>query len=194
MQPLKVCLVGYPGSQFLVPASRYLTEKYLPGFDVRYINNTRPPEEWSAFVREYLETLTDEFVIFALDDYMLRQPLKQDIYEWALGAFTDGVACVKIHRSTPQEHEEYPVTTQYTIWRRTDLIDLLQQTTTPWDFEMRGSKLFRESGKKVVHGYISLEYYTASALSGRWSGVRLYGLTEDDAKTVQTLIDEHGTR
>ena len=30
---MKVIIIGYPGSQHIVPASKYLTGKYLPGFD-----------------------------------------------------------------------------------------------------------------------------------------------------------------
>lgn len=190
---MKVILIGYPGSQFLVPGNKYLTDKYLPGFDVRYLNNKDNSRDgWSGFVKDYLKELDDDLIVFALDDYLLREPLNQEVYTNALVQFEDPtVMCVKIHRSTPQEHEEYPVTTQYTIWRRSYLIELLCQTSSPWDFEIRGSKLFNESGYKSVHGMIALEYYTSSALSARWQGVRLYGLTEADAAEVTTLISSY---
>lgn len=189
---MKVILVGYPGSQFLVPAVKYLTDKYLPGFDVQFINNTGTSDEWSKFIREYLMTLDDEFIVFALDDYLLREPMKMDLFDNALTRFTDDVACVKIHRSTLTEHADYPVTTQYTIWHRQSLIELLEKTTNPWDFELHGSKILIDSGKKSLSGPVALEYYTNSSLSSRWKGVRMYGLKQEDAEMVQKLINEHG--
>ncbi len=182
---MKVILVGYPGSQSILPASKYLTEKYLPGFDVEYICWVGEKDGWSNFVGSYLTHIEDEFVIFALDDYLLSSPMSQS-FEYALQHFKrPEVQCVKLCPNTPQEHEEYPVTTQYMIWRREYLIDLLAQTTNPWDFEMRGSAIFRHAGNVSVLAPC-LDYPTHSALSSRWQGVRLDGVQPEDISYLKS--------
>ena len=134
---MRIALIGYPGSQSVVPLSKYLLKKYMPKFDVLWINYRGHTEGWSAFLAQYLSNLPDKKIIFGLDDYLVngfdeerfREALKRE-------------PCVKLCYSTKQEHEDYPVTTQYTIWNRKELIDLLKKTTDPWNFEMTGSKLF----------------------------------------------------
>lgn len=175
---MKIILVGYPGSQKLVPVSKYLVEKYLPGFEVRYLNHTGNVSDWSAFVATYLELLDDEKIIFALDDYLIRAPIDMKRYKEALTL----KPCVKLFTCTEQEHREYPVTTQYTIWDRKELMELLKQTSSPWDFEINGSKLFKGTSTLLP----CLDYDTSSALSPRWSGVRL-NLNEEDLVAIENL-------
>lgn len=175
---MKLILVGYPGSQKVKKASEYLVKKYLP-FDVYWLNYTGKIDSWSAFIADYLETFDDEKIIFALDDYLIRGPIDMIRFDEALRQ----KPCVKLFECTPDEHAEYPVTTQYTMWNRMELIALLRQTTSPWDFEINGSKLFK--GESVV--YPCLDYDTHSALSARWQGVRTDGLKEEDLQIINTF-------
>lgn len=178
---MKVILVGHPGSQFLVPASEYLTRKYLPGFDVCFLNHEGDKKLWSKFVKDYLLTLDDKLVIFALDDYLVASPMNMSLYEAALRRVKDEAVCINLHRISAEEHVDYPVTTQYTIWNRQFLIWLLSRTTDPWDFEINGSRIMRQSGKYSLHNMeVALEYGTSSALSARWRGVSFDGLSEED--------------
>lgn len=173
---MKLILIGYPGSQSLVPFTRYLLEKYLPDFDLIFLNHTGPKEEWSKFLWDklYFCLSSMEPFIFALDDYLIRDYPKG--LDEALATDAD---CVKLCATTEQEHLEYPVTTQYCMWRNRKVIsDLLEKTTTPWDFEITGSKLF--TGTSVVK--TCLDYDVHSALSSRWSGVKLDGLKYEDLK------------
>lgn len=99
----------------------------------------------------------------------------------------DPFVLAKLCLCTEQENEEYPVTTQYTLWNREYLISLLEQITTPWDFEIKGSLLFKEQGKKMLHVPVA-HYFTNSSLSSRWEGIRLDGLSEEDVKIIQQFI------
>lgn len=175
---MKVIIIGYPGSQHIVPASKYLTGKYLPGFDFHYLNWTGDKEGWSSFLSTYLSSLDDEKIIFALDDYLVNGFDKEKFKE-ALKL----EPCVKLSESTWEEHQGYPVTTQYTIWNRQELIDLLSQTTTPWDFEINGSKLFKGKSNLAT----CIHYDNHSSLSGRWKGVNWNGVKEEDLKIIQNL-------
>ena len=183
----KIILVGYPGSQFLVPASRYLTDKYLKDFEVHWLNWVDDLKGWSTFVATYLAHLEDKNIIFALDDYLV-SGFNKEVYEKLAQKCKDDIVAVKLHDTTVEEHIGYPVTTQYTIWNREFLIDLLSQTTTPWDFEIRGSNIFsRLKVKSIASPVPAIEYNTSSALSGRWKGVDWKGVKEEDLLIIQNL-------
>lgn len=187
---MKIILAGYPGSQHLVPVSKYLANKYLPGFDFHYLNWEGNKNGWSEFVADYLRGLDDRLIIFALDDYLLNSPINKEIYESALEKFERGyenMACVKLHRCSLEEHLEYPVTTQYTIWNRKMLIRLLNMTKDPWHFEMIGSSIFRALEWNSVHLYPTpaLEYNTSSALSPRWQGIKWDGVKQEDIDYIK---------
>ena len=187
---MKIILVGYPGSQQIVPASKYLLEKYLPGFDLYFLNWIGEKSGWSTFVASYLAQLDDKFIIFALDDYLISGSIREDIYKLALNQFErkDAVA-VKLFRCSIEEHIGYPVTTQYTIWNREFLINLLSKTTDPWDFEINGSKIFREMDVVSFRDdEVALEYNTSSCLSSRWSGIRWDGLSQKDIEHIKANL------
>jgi hypothetical protein len=175
---LKIILIGYPGSQQLLPASKYLTTKYLPDFDIHYLNWAGDIEGWSNFIATYLTHLDDEKIIFALDDYLINGFDKEKFRE-ALKL----EPCVKLCESTLQEHKEYPVTTQFTIWNREELIDLLSKTTTPWDFEINGSKLFKGKSNLLT----CIHYDAHSALSSRWKGVNWSEVKQEDLEVIQNI-------
>jgi len=179
---MKVILVGYPGSQCIVPASKYLTSKYLSGFDITYLNYTGEIDGWASYVADYLKQLTDERIIFALDDYLISEPIRHLKFAEAEAIIHQSngiVACVKLCNSTKEEHEEYPVTTQYTIWDRKYLIEILSHVYTPWQFEIDGSVWFKR-GKKISFHYPCITYFTNSAISSRWEGIKYDGLKDED--------------
>jgi hypothetical protein len=177
-----VILIGYPGSQRIVSASKYLTSKYLPGFNITYLNYQGPIQGWASYMIGFLRYLTDEYVIFSLDDYLIAGLIDIEVYERAVSEIGGDVVCVKLCESTEQEHVEYPVTTQYCIWKREYLIWLLMQTNTPWEFEINGSRIFN----KQVLLRTCIPYFTNSSLSGRWEGVRLDGLNDDDINHIKS--------
>lgn len=183
----KVILVGHPGSQHIVPASKYLTNKYLPGFDIRYLNHVGPKENWSKFLAAYFRQLKDDLVIFALDDYLLSGPIDNKMYHQALKEFGDrNVVSVKLCESTMHEHFEYPVTTQYMLWNRIFLINLLDKTKDPWHFEMTGSSLFREIGRDSILPFSPvLKYDVHSCLSVRWAGINFNGVKKEDLDYIK---------
>lgn len=188
---MKIILIGYPGSQFIVPASKYLTDKYLPGFEIIYLNYTGPIEKWAEYLKDYLCLFNDKLIIFALDDYLISGPIDTQQYRLAETyiRYHADIKAIKLCYSTPEEHEEYPCTTQYTIWDRDYLIWLLGQQqepiNTPWEFEINGSKLMKKESMQVQ----CIPYFTNSCLSGRWKGVRFDGLSMKDRYQVHNLIN-----
>jgi hypothetical protein len=181
---MRCILIGYPGSQRIVPASKYLTDKYLHLIVTDYINYTGNINCWAAFLSGYLSSMPDTNIIFALDDYLVANYLNAVTYYSAEREMGGDVVCVKLCQSTPEEHEEYPVTTQYCIWNREYLIWLLGQVTTPWSFEIDGSRWIKNTTAKVLHRPC-IEYFANSSISKRWEGVRLDGLKDEDIKHIK---------
>ncbi len=177
---LKVILVGYPGSQFLRKVTDYLFDKYMKGFEFTYINYTGHITEWGKYLAEWLSNLTDEYIIFSLDDYLISAPMDMQVYESSLKELGGDVICVKLCQSTMDEHLEYPITTQFCIWNREYLIWVLAQSRRPWDFEFNGYELCT----KTVLLRTCLEYSTNSSVSGKWNGVKLDGLNYEDIKYI----------
>lgn len=177
-----IILVGYPGSQKIVRASKYLTRKYLPDFNVTYLNYTGEINGWSKYISGYLRYITDEYVIFSLDDYLISDTINMVQFHEAQSKLKELIGCVKLCESSQQENEEYPITTQYCIWHKEWLITVLNSPhiNTPWEFEIMGSKFF--NGHSAFHP--CLKYFTNSSISGRWEGVRLDGLSNEDKKYI----------
>lgn len=180
----KIVLVGYPGSQRIIKASRYLTNKYLPDFNITYLNYTGEINGWGDYVAGFLEYLTDDEVVFALDDYLVAAKIDMIEFAAAERLLKNDVVCVKLCESTPEEHEAYPITTQYTIWNKKYLMDLLRVCQNPWNFEINGSMLHNGIGKKSVH-HPCMKYFANSAISNRWEGVCLKGLNEEDIQFLK---------
>lgn len=183
----KIIIVGYPSSQIIVPVSKYLTEKYLPQFHTIYLNNDRGPERWSEYVVDFLDFLTDKFVIFALDDYLISAPINMIEFEKAMKliSWNGTLANVKLCQCSIEEHKQYPSTTQYSIWDREYLISLLRQVKSPWEFELEGSRILE---KERTAGHVPcIDYFTNSALSSRWIGIRLDGLSQSDINYIKSF-------
>jgi hypothetical protein len=178
---MKTILLGYPGSRTIRNASTYLFEKYMPKeFEAVWLEYDGEIGGWSAFIADYLRGLPDRRVMFSLDDYLISGEPDMDGYR----NITGRADVIKLCFASPDENKEYPVTTQYTEWDREMLIGLLEKTTTPWSFEIDGSRVF--NGSTLFANVIP--YYTNSSLSSRWEGVRLDGLMEEDIKQIQQWI------
>lgn len=161
--------------------SKYLIKKYTT-FEILDLNYAGRIDGWSKFVADALETLDDKEIVFALDDYLISQPMSKN----NIDELPEGVVNAKLCECLESENKEYPVTTQFTLWNREYLISLLAQTTSPWDFEINGSRIFQDTDQKMVHWPI-LKYNTSSALSARWPGIDLKGLNVEDQREIQKL-------
>lgn len=199
MATIKVILAGYEGSKKILSASSYLINKYLKGFDVYFLNygdyngqlfcgtyislDTEQKDgtnSWSKYIADYLRRLEDEYIIFALDDYLLSNPVDLSDIDYR------GYDCVKLCSGSDINDKEYSCTTQYTIWKREFLIDVLEQVKTPWEFEIEGSKYINKLNKNIIL-IPAMTYPDCSALSSKWEGVRLIG-NENDIEEINKLL------
>lgn len=189
---MKVLLIGYPGSQKVLKASKFLIDKYVPShFDISYHEYGGEIEGWANYVSSFFYTTTDNHVIFSLDDYLMAGPVDMAKYKLAEREICDNenIVCSKLCKSTDQEHEEYPITTQWCIWDREFLIWLLSQVKTPWQFEVEGSKIFKNHEKHFQRKSVlrtCMDYYANSSISSKWVGINMEGLSLEDIKILTT--------
>ncbi len=176
---MKVIILGYEGSRKIRKQSEYLFRKYTP-YEPIYLEYTGEIEGWAKFVKDYLQTLTDKVIIFALDDYLISAPMRD------LFPPKTEYDCIKLCEASLEENEEYPVTTQYTVWKRQYLIDILSLVHTPWEFEIEGSRLHKNWGRIALHDPV-LRYNTNSSISGRWAGIDYKGLKAKDLETIKEM-------
>lgn len=225
---MKIILSGHEGSKKILGACKYLIDKYAPGFLVHFLNYGRlplkqniagalyvciadhqheGPKQWTKDVANFLGGLTDETIIFGLDDYLISGPADMERYQKLLDVMMieSSVICARLCQSALYktyecedigdeiirltDMAEYSATTQYCIWRREDLIRLLEQCDTPWDFELRGSRLLNESGKKVIGMRDAIiPYSDCSALSKKWGDrTKVAGLKAEDIDELVNL-------
>ena len=222
---MRVVLAGHEGSKKILTASSWLIDKYLPqDFRVHFLNfgefhgklyrGTYIPLDdsqvggsmaWSKYIREFIKTMTDDFIVLGLDDYLLSATLDTERFEAIqnLMFLDDSIVCGRLCQSgfyskpevvvdgefiqlTPQAG--YSVTTQYCIWRREYLVSLLERTTTPWDFELEGSRILNGDGVKVIGTLTpAMKFPDASCLSpGKWHGVKVW---DADPVDISRLVE-----
>ena len=141
---------------------------------------------WSKYLINFLSSIDDEYVIFTLDDYFLSKPLNLNSYNQIFNIMVHNkdVVCAKLGYSPSDrpdsyklitdkifvlnQNANYSASTQYCIWNRNFLIEILKQVNTPWEFELNGSLYLNSSGKKVL-GTIEtvLLYPECSSISAR---------------------------
>ncbi len=177
-----IVFIGSSQSDQIIHASKYLAKKYLLGFHRIYLKYDGDLDGWSSYVADFLSFLQDTYIIFGMDDFLIANELDYQEFNNATDDIGGDVVCVKLCKSTEEEHKEYPVTTQLCIWNREYLIWLLRQTNSPWNFERRGSQLF---DKKCILR-TCIDYDCNSSTSFRWEGYRLNGLKTEDIQFLKT--------
>lgn len=205
MASLKVVLVGHPGSQRIVPASKHLIEKYLPKdrFSFEFLNHTGDVSLWGQMVANFISQLTDPLVVFGLDDYLIDEPMNCDVFDelvFALMSEPDAVSA-RLCQSRDQrtfvrpdgllqvtKDSPYSCTAQWAIWKREKLIQLLKVTGDPWNFEITGTAILNHSNGYVIGSVApALIYPDESCLSSKWAGVRVRGNSRENVKELVRL-------
>ena len=223
---LKAFLVGHYGSKKILQASSFLNKKYLPSeIEIVYLNfgnfNKKKlhgcdyqsfgyfgssKKYWSANLVKVLKNISDEFVLLALDDFLLSKSLNVDNFmklyselennsdyiaaeltlspmEKALGDFTEKNS-IYIYPDT----FGFSINTQWRIWKRQNLIKILENTTDAWNFEVKGSEIQNKSDFKSISNYKPvLDYPEISAITQR--NLKNVSVFANQYEDIEELID-----
>lgn len=175
---------------------------------------------WCKYLKDYLSKINDKFIIFGLDDYFLSKKINlkatldmlsflkknSNIIGARLGItpserHLDYKLIKRTHIYIIKNNALYPVTTQFTIWKRLYLIQILscykkiknffpyRKIRTPWEFENNGSAYAQKKFYKLIGSKkMPWKYCESSALSSRnQNKVNIFGLRYKD---VNTLINK----
>lgn len=165
-------------------------------------------DSWSKYIVEYLSSLKDKFIIFSLDDYLLGKSLDVSKFNVLLnemkndpliGSSKMGIS--PTYRTNDydtysgdlfllRKTAEYSATTQYNIWDRKFLIEVLSKISSPWQFEGEGSSYISNQTDRKVIGSLSmpLRYPEPSSLSSRHPGkVNVFGNRINDIEECISL-------
>lgn len=132
----------------LAPAFEACMDRYYPNHPK--IHPIFGNEIWSKRLREGLEYLTDDYVLFMLDDMLLRQPVNEELIEDALKVLENNpnVAVINFEKNyrealpfsnnwlKQKDNQMYLHSCQPSLWRRAALIDNLKRDEDAWSWEM----------------------------------------------------------
>ncbi len=162
--------------------------------------------EWCINLYKYFNSIDDDYVLFGLDDVFPIRSIDYNVlnkglslikndsnivrYELGIGHYWHG-AINKIDDVFYSYGNEslYRISTQWAIWNREYLMEYLNHTWTPWEFETEGSKIASSDGKDVIatQSVYACEF-DFSALSSIYEGmVNVAGVIREDVEEMISL-------
>ncbi len=126
------------------------------GLNITCPNNYTENIEWGRRLRQTLETINTDYVLFVLDDFFLQKPADCDTISQCI-KWLDENKNVGAFNLTPiepanKEHEifknfcympvkmNYRFNAQVCIWRKNVLYDSILDIESPWDWEVYGNQ------------------------------------------------------
>ena len=148
---------------------------------------------WSQCLKWALEMMDTDIVLYMQEDYFLKDEVKNDIVEEyvALMRKHSDIKCLhltdqSVESTQPSEYtnldevrvkQKYRVSCQAALWRKEELLSLVRDWESAWEFEEFGSKRSSAMGKRyltVSHDYVKLDefeiipYIFTGIIQGRW--------------------------
>ncbi len=151
--------------------------------DSRVVTVALGDYEWSKRFRLCLEQIEADYVLLLLEDYFLDEPISNERFTRYLKMLRDLGGTVlrlyprpgpdieipghpelgRIHRKAP-----YRISAQPAIWRRIDLLDLLRDEESIWDFEWKGTTRSRTKTASFYSTYKTEFPYRHVLERGQW--------------------------
>lgn len=168
-------------------------------------------DNWCSCIHSYTKNITDEFIIFGLDDFLpvksfdysvfneVMNVMKQDdsIVRYELGVghqWHNSKNIVKdfgdwnIYEYAPDSL--YKISTQFSVWRTEYFNFVMDHYWNPWQFEVEGSKNADNYNVKIIatDKKCAWGWVWSGAISGRHPNmVNIAGLNRDDIEELISL-------
>jgi hypothetical protein len=146
-----------------------------------------PDHGWADNLRLALEHITEEYILYAQEDYWINQPVNDLVIHEYVNVLQSGQAdYIRLYPAPPpklafsgdtrlgilEKDAEYRTSLQMALWRKSILLALLKSGETPWQFEVQGS---RRSGV-YAHRFLCVQkkaygvnYVFTAVVNGEWS-------------------------
>jgi len=129
--------------------NKYKTYIGTETIDCEYATTLKSQGSWTKRVRENLEKIDTDYVLFLLDDFFIRKEVDTTVIDALKYQFKDDIACFNLEVNKVSKIEEsssnrfklrsnnqaYLCSCQPTLWNRKILIELLQKDLSPWEWE-----------------------------------------------------------
>jgi hypothetical protein len=166
---MKIILPGYEGTKKVLSSVSFLLNKYMPDFNVFFLNygefngklycgqyvnldteQVGGARSWMKYVIKYLESIDDDLIIFADGDFFITEPYNQIEYVKLL---KDMEKCLVGFMSSGANNKRFSRLASYAIWNREFLLEVLKNKkwggiSTIWKFESRGARYVNLINKK----------------------------------------------
>ena len=129
-------------------------------------------EGWSSYLYDYFNSIDDDHIILTLEDFLPAAPPDVEVLESIVNLMKDSDSVGRFdltwdlftnckHTPSPSLNESinlceiskgvmYRVSCQPAIWKRSFLLNILNGTTNPWNFEMYGSQLSDQHSETIL--------------------------------------------
>jgi|GEM_PF-351012 hypothetical protein len=161
----------HPNEIYLITESKTYTHK---GLNITCIN-TKSKSTWSERLFNCLTKITSKYIIFSLEDFFLLDNVKSDQLEKCFHWMEDNpgiavcrlaVSCNKDLKHTLQydgyciagKDIGYRLDTQFALWNREALINFLDLSESPWEFEEYGTVRIKDTDKIFLWFYTDDDY------------------------------------
>lgn len=222
---MKIIVTTCDTHRHLVCPFAHQWNKYASSLPVTVLYATEPPTDllhnftcvsggaqygkWSGWFKRYLESIDDEIIMLALEDFWLVKPV--DIKRFK-AAYTYMVKHPEYHRMelsfircdygedvhphVPHKDKGYLfcpseanwlASTQPSFWRRQFLIDVLRDGEDIWTFENEGSNRLRFSDMKTLAVEPPLIWHDIGVHGGRVYEYDLQHMSTEDRQELKDL-------
>ena len=170
---------------------------------------------WSKYILEHIQGIEDERIIMTLEDFfpikspdldmitkivkLMESNDKIGRFDVTYDSYAEGDHTLirdigEISIIKKQRYSQYRISTQPAIWNKNFLIKILQQTTSPWDFEINGSKISNgldyevlAIGDKTFKNYPTYWIHKGAVSRNYPNKINVLGLDTDTIKEMVAL-------
>ncbi|MCQ2162560.1 MAG: hypothetical protein MJY86_04710 [Bacteroidales bacterium] len=168
-----------------------------PGMSIIPVRNTEgrglARATWSQCLRWALESICDDVILYMQEDYFLKAKVKNDLVEQYVDLMysDDKIKCIHLTDQSVESDaksefdnldivirkQRYRVSCQAALWRKEELLSLIRDYESAWEFEEYGSKRSAVMGHlylAVSHSFVVLDefeivpYIFTGIVKGRW--------------------------
>lgn len=169
---------------------------------------------WTNYLIPFFKKLDSKYFIFGIDDFMIVRPVNSNVFSAAceimnneIGridlqplfyarspkVFTyytehNGISFIKMKQKARKKQNLYRIAGAFSIWNREWFIKNMKPDWTPWDWEIKGSKLSENDGYEVVSSLKEFAIFKSELLSEQWPGqINTLGIREEDVIEMKKM-------
>ena len=125
---------------------------------------------WSKRLKNILETVDTDFILFFLEDFFLRSPVNNEVFDEAYNLISqnEDIGYIGLKYTPERDFKDkhfvpkerffsrdllttkYRITAMSVLWRRSWLLELLDEKENPWEFENNASVRSKQYSYKVL--------------------------------------------